>query len=66
MIPKLKGRMVVGCRIFKTDCHTRDLGRWLGCPPSMSFYMILARTYASFGENHGKLRMNRSTNATGD
>ena len=49
----------------KADYHTRDLGLWVGCPPWGSFYGILARIYASFGENHGKLRTARSTSATG-
>ena len=31
-----------------------------------SFWGILARIYASFGENQGKFRMARSTNTTGD
>ena len=39
----------------------------MGGVPSVGglFYVILARIYASFGENHGKLRTARLTSATG-
>ena len=57
------GWLVVG---FMADCLTRDLDQWVGWPPWGSFQGILARIYASFGENNGKLRTARSTNATGD
>ena len=57
------GWLVVG---VKADCLTRDLGLWVECPSWGSFYRILARIYASFGENHGKLQTARSTSAIGD
>ena len=41
--------LVVG---FMADCLTRELGQWVGCPPLGSFQGILARIFASFGENH--------------
>ena len=46
------------------DYLKRDLGSWVKCPPWGSFQEILARIYASFGENRGKLRTARSTSAT--
>ena len=55
------GWLVVG---VKSDCLPRDLGLQVECPPWGSLYGIVARIYASFGENHGKLRTARSTSAT--
>ena len=51
---------------FMADCLTRDLGQWVGCPPWGSFSGIVARIYASFGENHEKLKTARSTRAIED
>ena len=62
LINKYIGWLAVG---FKADCLKGDLGLWVGCPPLTSLEGILARIYASFGENHGKLRTARSTSATG-
>ena len=54
------GWLVVG---FKANCF---IGWWVECPPWGVFKGILARTYACFGENHGKLRTAKSTSVTGD
>ena len=43
------------------------LGLWdldWKCTPWGSFYVILVRIYASFGENHGILQMAMSTSST--
>ena len=53
MIKHKVGWLVGG---IKADCLTRDLGLEVECPPWGSFQGILARIYASFGENQGKLR----------
>ena len=49
----------------KPDCLKKDLGLWMGCLPWGSFYGFLARIYANFGENLGKLRTAKSRSATG-
>ena len=55
---------LVGCR-FEANCPLVGPGPVGGMPAveAESFLGNLARIYASFGENHGKLRMARSTGA---
>ena len=60
---KTKFSWVVGCRI-KANCLLLEPGPAEGVLSLGSFYGILARIYASFGENHEKLRTARSTSST--
>ena len=55
---------MLGCSI-KDNCPLVRPGPVRECHPSGSFYGILACIYASFRENHGKLRIAKSTSATG-
>ena len=44
-------------------CNLGLQGMW---PPRGSFWGIIARIYANFGENHGKIRTARSSSVAGD
>ena len=57
-------RQKFGCTI-KSNCPLVGPGP-AGGVPCLELSRILARIYASFRENHGKLQTDRSTSATRD